>query len=116
MDRGRPRASSSSPGVVPTAVSMDLVVRFPDTLRSERAYAARVVFEEHLGLAHEVVFEDRLDVLVHPPGDRARAVSLLDHVFADGEADWPARARRPEPISDEVLSGSVQSGGLFADS
>ncbi len=78
---------------------MSLVVRCPDSLRPERAYAAHVVLQVGLGLAHEVRFEPRADVAVHPADDATRVLHLPDHVFAAGDAGWPATAVRPSALA-----------------
>ena len=83
---------------------MSLVVRFPDSLRPERTYAASVVFDAHLGLPHEVVFENRRDILMHAAGDLKRTVQLPDLVFAAGDQDWPARAVRPATILMDAIA------------
>jgi hypothetical protein len=74
---------------------MNLVVRFPDTLRRERSYSAHIVFDVQLGVEHDVVFENRGDVLVHVVGDPQHAMELPDELFGVAEAGWPRTAVRP---------------------
>lgn len=88
-----------------------LIVRCPDSLHAERRYAAQVVLETQLGIAHEVVFEARDDVLIHAPGAAAtRTLGLSDGVFACGDAAWPAGATRPPRLDGEALRASRQDG------
>ncbi len=75
-----------------------LIVRFPDSLRQERAYAAHVVLQVQLGIAHDTVFEARTDVSIQASNDPTRSLRLPDSVFAAGEAGWPATAARPAAV------------------
>jgi hypothetical protein len=92
---------------------MSLVVRFPDSLRREREYAAHVVLDVHLGVEHEVIFENRRDVEIHAAGDLHTTLRIPDIVFAAGDQDWPASAVRPPPVED-VSRFATGRGEKFA--
>lgn len=80
-----------------------LIVRVPDSLRAERAYAAHVVLQVQLGIDHRMVYESRSDVALSAESDPGRELCLPDGVFSAGEAGWPATAPRPAPIELQRL-------------
>jgi hypothetical protein len=78
---------------------MTFVVRFPDSLRQERTYAAQVVLGLHLGVEYQLAFESRGDVEIHATDNPASTLRIPDVVFAAGERGWPATAARPLLVS-----------------
>src|SRR5207302_2577491 len=59
---------------------------------------AHVVLDVHLGVEHQVAFEQRLDVEIQTLGNPIPTLRMPDVVFAAGERGWPLTATRPPPV------------------